>query len=361
MNKEKKKELSENDMALIEFDDGSRDIIRIIELNNRNFSNLNIGKKYSFKFENKWNLVRLKFIGTWEDCHQEFEKISEMEESEKNKSTQNVSINQTGRFKNSDIVERIKQLELALIEKEIKIQKMEKKLQEQEEINLALKNTFSDRDIAFLKQASINFLKIFGNNEETEESSENENLINFPVYNTDCSILSKNFPDVTLPLDVKYKVQSYLSNPNETPSSAFRKVITALIPDSEEWATSNRILIVDRYKDQVHASYEYVKMFKPGFDYNAAEAELRKIASERRRDLKKIGYIFETYKDTNETFCRYRIVHRPFVAENQDCCLDELKKDISHSFNDTEYYDENFQDDFSESSKRQKMCDHESD
>lgn len=50
-------------MALIEFDDGSRDIIRVTELNNRNFSNLNIGKKYSFKFENKWNLVRLKYIG----------------------------------------------------------------------------------------------------------------------------------------------------------------------------------------------------------------------------------------------------------------------------------------------------------
>lgn len=50
-------------MALIEFDDGSRDIIRVIELNNGNFSKLKIGKKYSFKFENRWNLVCLKSIG----------------------------------------------------------------------------------------------------------------------------------------------------------------------------------------------------------------------------------------------------------------------------------------------------------
>lgn len=98
-------------------------------------------------------------------------------------------------------------------------------------------------------------MKIFGSKEEPPEPLGNKNKIDVPNANSESSILSQNYPDITLPLDVKYKVQSYLSNPNETPSSAFRKVITALIPDSEEWATSNRILIVDRYKDHVHASY----------------------------------------------------------------------------------------------------------
>lgn len=99
-------------------------------------------------------------------------------------------------------------------------------------------------------------MKIFGNIEQNGKSTEYENdATNYPIDNTDNSMISKNYPDITLPHDIKYKVQSYLSNPNETSSSAFRKVITALIPDSEEWATSNRILMVDRYKDQVNASY----------------------------------------------------------------------------------------------------------
>lgn len=107
-------------------------------------------------------------------------------------------------------------------------------------------------------------MKIFGNIEQNVKSLDNDNVTsnsatNYSIDNTDNSIISKNYPDITLPHDIKYKVQSYLSNPNETPSSAFRKVITALIPDSEEWATSNRILILDRYKDQVSASYGKLK------------------------------------------------------------------------------------------------------
>lgn len=63
LDKEISKNHRENEMALIEFDDGSRDIIKVTELNNGNFSKLKIGKKYSFKFENRWNLVCLKSIG----------------------------------------------------------------------------------------------------------------------------------------------------------------------------------------------------------------------------------------------------------------------------------------------------------
>lgn len=103
-------------------------------------------------------------------------------------------------------------------------------------------------------------------------------------------------------------------------------------------------------------------MFKPGFDYNSAEAELRKIASERRRDLKKIGYIFETYKEANETFCRYRIVHKPFVPGSQDYDSEDLKANFSETFNENEYYDDNFhEDDYIENSKKRKMCEYESD
>lgn len=96
-------------------------------------------------------------------------------------------------------------------------------------------------------------------------------------------------------------------------------------------------------------------MFKPDFEYNAAEAELRKIASERRRDLKKLGFIFETYKEPNENFCRYRIIHRPFVAENQDYG----SADINESFNNNNMlYDDTFvENNYDESYKRKKMCD----
>lgn len=99
-------------------------------------------------------------------------------------------------------------------------------------------------------------------------------------------------------------------------------------------------------------------MFKPDFEYNAAEAELRKIASERRRDLKKLGYVFETYKESNENFCRYRIINRPFVAENQDYGSDDFRADICQSYNDSLFYDDTFaEDNYNESSKRKKMCD----
>lgn len=88
------------------------------------------------------------FEGTWEECHSDFEKISEMEESENQKNSQNSLVNIKDGSKSSalkpEILEaRIKQMELSLIEKEFKIINLEKKLQEQEEINLALKNTFS--------------------------------------------------------------------------------------------------------------------------------------------------------------------------------------------------------------------------
>ena len=103
-----------------------------------------------------------------------------------------------------------------------------------------------------LRDLSINFLKVFGPQEETVV---NEVIPNVQIDSVDLNIFSKNYPEISLPPEIRYKVQSYLSNPNETPSSAFRKVITALIPDSEEWATSNRILLVEKYKNEVHASY----------------------------------------------------------------------------------------------------------
>lgn len=71
-----------------------------------------------------------------------------MEESENQKNSKNNLITHNEESKNPvfnrEILEaRIKQMELTLIEKEYKITSLEKKLQEQEEINLALKNTFS--------------------------------------------------------------------------------------------------------------------------------------------------------------------------------------------------------------------------
>lgn len=96
-------------------------------------------------------MLNLFYLGTLEECHQEFEKISQMEEeSENKKCSQNSSIHLNDKSKNAAInsevfAERIEQLEHALIEKEIRIKNLEKKLQEQEEMNFALKNTFSKK------------------------------------------------------------------------------------------------------------------------------------------------------------------------------------------------------------------------
>ncbi|CAF0757449.1 unnamed protein product [Brachionus calyciflorus] len=362
-----KRKITENDMVLIEFDDNSRDIVNITELNNGNYHNINIGKKYGFKFDNKWNLVRVKFIGTSEQCHQEFEKISEMAETEHSKVSQSdlsMDSDKNSNTQNTSNIdyytERIKELEAALIQRDLRILLLEKQLKEQEDINHALKNTFCEKDITLLRDLSINFLKVFGNGEVHVKTE-----VKLPVVQEaiDTNFLSEKYPEITLPSDIKNKVQTYLTNPNETASSAFRKVITALIPDAEEWATSNRILLVEKFKNEVHASYEYVKKFKPNFDYNVAEGELRKIASERRRDLKKLGYVFETYKDLNETFCRYRIVSKPYVEIDQKS--NDQIPNTSQSFmdNNNEYYDETYNeelcydDPYRDEAKRQKLSD----
>lgn len=89
--------------------------------------------------------------GSNEDCHKEFEKISEIAESENQKVSQSDLSNDHNleKSKNCHISsngdyysDRLKELENALIEKELKIRSLEKQLKEQEEINNALKNTY---------------------------------------------------------------------------------------------------------------------------------------------------------------------------------------------------------------------------
>lgn len=57
------KQNNKNDSVLIEYDDNSYDIVKIIELNFGKIEKVVLGKKYSIKFGSNWHLAKVIHIG----------------------------------------------------------------------------------------------------------------------------------------------------------------------------------------------------------------------------------------------------------------------------------------------------------
>ncbi|CAF0821714.1 unnamed protein product [Brachionus calyciflorus] len=325
------------DYALIKFDEECEfDIVKVTRLNYEKISSIQIGKNYSIQYSAKWYIAKVLYIGSLQSCRGEFSKISEYKNINSNstnsvKKNNSISTDEILKITSSDTMNdsnnsKIADLERALLDKEIYIKNLETQLNKQKEQNESLKNTFNKDQIKKFKDLCVNFMRIFGDQFD---------FSNIPLLNCneegEYYVLSNNYPEIKIKKEFKNKLEAYVSSPNETPLAAFRKVISNLIKNLETWAINTRLSMLVTFSKELNASYEYVINFKPGWSFALAEAEITKMCSERRRDLKKLGYVFSNEKDERGL---YEIVRKPQEYSYNDDNINNQNVEIEKKSNE---------------------------
>ncbi|CAF0945445.1 unnamed protein product [Brachionus calyciflorus] len=310
--------INQPEFCLIEYVVGNRmDVVKASEINLEKNKQLKVGNGFFIKELNILQPIEILFIGTRKLCDEQLKFICNYEE----KNIQNVKpkskslkideiqkISQTFNSTSNDelghLKKKIEELELELLEKNIKIKNLEKKVKREEEINESFRNTFNEQFIKKGLAFCVNFFKLYGKKED---------LVNIPFYSekdeNPLHFVWSIESDVTITSQQKAAFDSWFQQPSQTNTALFRRLMANIFTDPETWAENNEETFLSKYENKVMAIFKYIESKRPDFKFSVATEVIGAICREQRFKLSRNGYVIEKKIRDKKNF--YEIVSRP--------------------------------------------------
>ncbi|CAF1043186.1 unnamed protein product [Brachionus calyciflorus] len=324
-------EYSKNDFCLIQWVVDKRfSVVKLIEVCDP--KNVKCGKSYSVKYEKQYLMAIVKFIGTRKACEEQLNTIStysvetnEVAKSKKVKTSVAQIQELVESIGNNDqpsfYLSKIKELESALVKKNEECESLKDQVKQKSDIINCYKRTYDEDKVNKILEFSVNFIKL---------NADRVDLAGIPLYNDDnreTFTLSQSYPQVTLQREFKIEIDSFINNPLESDTSVYRKLIGSLIPSDEIWALRDREQMKIDYREEIHASYQYVFNKRQNLTFRAAENEIRKLCNEARKRLRDTG--LEILKSNESETTAYVIADKSkiFSEAKKRKILDESTED----------------------------------